>query len=164
MDQKKGWKGTFALAQQCWKSEANEFNSASTFRKFQRTKEMLNGCWSKVYWPLNSFNNDSTSFQHVSTMWKGRGKCFQHCHSTKSKGCWSKCWITLRIFSQGEIPIYFVDFFRVSLCGIGEEHFISPSLAPAKSLVFLDQLKVSWFFSYRNKIRRRISNTIFGGF
>ena len=36
----------------------------------------------------------------------------------------------------------FCGFFRVSLCGIGEEHFISPSLASAKSLVFLDQLKV----------------------
>ena len=36
-----------ALAQQCWKSRANDFNSASPFRTFQRTKEMLNGCWSK---------------------------------------------------------------------------------------------------------------------
>ena len=65
----------------------------------------------------------------------------------------------------------FGGFFRVSFCGFGEQHFIAPSLASAKSLVFLDQLKVylerlhvSWFFLHRNKIRRRISNRIFGGF
>ena len=39
---------------------------------------------------LISFNIGSRSFQHVSTMLKGGGKRFQHCHLTKSKGCRSR--------------------------------------------------------------------------
>ena len=37
------------------------------------------------------FNILSTRFNNVE---RG-GKRFQHCHSTKSKGCWSKCWSRL---------------------------------------------------------------------
>ena len=33
--------------------------------------------------------------EYWATMLKGGGKRFQHCHSTKSKGCWSKCWSRL---------------------------------------------------------------------
>ena len=39
---------------------------------FVKTKERLNGCCK------NSFNVDSTSFQHVSTGLKGASKRFQH--------------------------------------------------------------------------------------
>ena len=79
------------LAQQYWKNGENDFNSASAFRTFQRTKEMLTHILKAFKLFQHRFNIASTRFNNVE---RG-GKRFQHCHSTKSKGCWSKCWSRL---------------------------------------------------------------------
>ena len=62
-----------ALAQQCWKTGANDFNSVSTFGPFQRTKVLFNACWSKVKaFKLfqHLFNILSTRFNMLKRGWQ----------------------------------------------------------------------------------------------
>ena len=85
-----------------------------------------------VEWMLKQSLKASTSFQHVSTMLKGGGKRFQHCHSTKSKGCWRKCWSRL----LGPLP---------STRSVAWFYFVFPFPVIASFSVHEGEARVCWW-------------------